>query len=146
VKDLSEVLAESAAEGTLKRPLRVAYQDACHLAHAQRITKEPRSLLGAIEGLELIETQGADMCCGAAGIYSLVQPEMSAELRARKAEQFRKHAPDVIVTGNPGCQMQYETAVKEAGVPARVCHLAEILDEANLRPPVRASAGATQPR
>ncbi|MEX2081450.1 MAG: heterodisulfide reductase-related iron-sulfur binding cluster, partial [Dehalococcoidia bacterium] len=76
------------------------------------------------------ETQGADLCCGAAGIYSLAQPAMSAQLRARKAEQFKKWAPEVIVTANPGCQMQYEAAVREAGVAARVMHIAEALDEA----------------
>ncbi len=109
---------------------RVAYQDACHLAHAQGISAEPRALLGAVEGCELVETEGADMCCGAAGIYSLIQPAMSGELRARKAAQFREHRPDVIVTANPGCQMQYEAAVREAGIEARVLHLAEALDEA----------------
>jgi len=109
---------------------RVAYQDACHLAHAQGISAEPRALLGAVEGCELVETEGADMCCGAAGIYSLIQPAMSGELRARKAAQFREHQPDVIVTANPGCQMQYEAAVREAGIEARVLHLAEALDEA----------------
>ena len=70
------------------------------------------------------------MCCGAAGIYSLVQPGMSGELRARKAAQFREHRPDIIVTANPGCQMQYEAAVREAGIKARVLHVAEALDEA----------------
>ncbi len=110
---------------------RVAYQDACHLAHAQGITAEPRALLEAVEGCELVETEGADMCCGAAGIYSLIQPAMSGELRARKAAQFREHRPDVIVTANPGCQMQYEAAVREAGIEARVLHLAEALDEAS---------------
>ena len=70
------------------------------------------------------------MCCGAAGLYSVVQPAMSAQLRARKVEQFRDVRPDVIVTANPGCQMQYEAAVKEGGINARVLHLAEFLDEA----------------
>jgi glycolate oxidase iron-sulfur subunit len=70
------------------------------------------------------------MCCGAAGIYSLVQPEMSAALRARKADQFRAVRPDVIATANPGCQMQYEAAVREAGIDARVLHIAQVLDEA----------------
>ena len=107
----------------------VAYQDACHLAHAQRIREQPRSLLREA-GCTLVDTAGADMCCGAAGIYSLVQPEMSAALRARKAEQFRLHRPDVIATANPGCQMQYEAAVREAGIDARVLHIAQVLDEA----------------
>ena len=129
VVDFSEYLAgRDLPAGRLRG--RVAYQDACHLAHAQGITSEPRALLGAVEGCELVETEGADMCCGAAGIYSLVQPGMSGELRARKAAQFREHRPDVIVTANPGCQMQYEAAVREAGIEARVLHLAEALDEA----------------
>lgn len=127
VVDFSEYLAgRDLPPGRLQG--RVAYQDACHLAHAQGITAEPRTLLGAVEGCELIETEGADMCCGAAGIYSLIQPGMSGELRARKAAQFEKHQPDIIVTANPGCQMQYEAAVREAGIEARVLHLAEALD------------------
>ena len=129
VVDFSEYLVgRDLPAGRLRA--RVAYQDACHLAHAQGISAEPRALLGAIEGCELVETEGADMCCGAAGMYSLIQPAMSGELRARKAEQFREHRPDLIVTANPGCQMQYEAAVREASIEARVLHVAEALDEA----------------
>ena len=129
VVDFSEYLAgRDLPSGRLRA--RVAYQDACHLTHAQGISAEPRALLGAVEGCELVETEGADMCCGAAGLYSLTQPGMSGELRARKAAQFEKHRPDVIVTANPGCQMQYEAAVREAGIEARVLHIAEVLDEA----------------
>jgi glycolate oxidase iron-sulfur subunit len=137
VKDASEPLAELLHELLLSQPrsdgLAVAYQDACHLAHAQRIREQPRDLLRAIEGCQLIETTGADICCGAAGIYSLVQPEMSAELRKRKAEQFALVKPDVIVTANPGCQMQYEAAVREANLDTRVLHLMELLDEATAK-------------
>lgn len=130
VRDVTEYLAELAPlpGGTFRE--RVAYQDACHLAHAQRIRAQPRTLLGALEGCTLIDTEGADMCCGAAGIYSMVQPEMSAALRTRKAGQFAKHRPDVIVTANPGCQMQYNAAVREAGIGARVMHVVEVIDEA----------------
>jgi glycolate oxidase iron-sulfur subunit len=78
----------------------------------------------------MIQTAGDDVCCGAAGIYSLVQPEMSARLRQRKADQFAAVKPDVVVTANPGCQLQYEAAVREAGIEARVMHLMEVLDEA----------------
>ena len=127
VKDASELL-ENLPAGQFTG--RVTYQDACHLAHAQRIKDGPRALLRAQQGCELIETPGADVCCGAAGIYSLTQPEMSAQLRSRKAEQFVAARPDVIVTANPGCQMQYEAAVREAGIKARVMHLMEVLDEA----------------
>jgi glycolate oxidase iron-sulfur subunit len=130
VKDVSEYLVALGGTRAGRLDARVTYQDPCHLAHAQRIREQPRALLGAVEGCALVETAGADMCCGAAGVYSLVQPEMSAQLRARKAAEFRKHRPDVIVTANPGCQMQYEAAVREAGVDARVMHLMEFLDEA----------------
>jgi glycolate oxidase iron-sulfur subunit len=129
VRDLTEYLAGTPARVTGHFAATVAYQDPCHLAHAQRIREQPRTLLRDT-GCTLVETAGADMCCGAAGIYSLVQPGMSAALRARKAEQFRLHAPDVIVTANPGCQMQYEAAVRDAGIKARVLHIAQVLDEA----------------
>ena len=109
---------------------RATYQDACHLAHAQRIRQQPRDALASVSGLACVETPGSDLCCGAAGIYSLVQPGMSADLRTKKAIAFRDADPDYVVTSNPGCQMQYEAAVREAGVKARVMHLAELLDEA----------------
>lgn len=130
VRDLSEVLADAPARPPARGHARVAYQDACHLAHAQRIREQPRMLLNDVEGCELVETSGADVCCGAAGIYSLVQPAMSAELRRMKAEQFADARPDIVVTANPGCQLQYTAAVAEAGIHARVLHLAEFLDEA----------------
>jgi glycolate oxidase iron-sulfur subunit len=131
VKDATEfVAALEARPGRFEA--RVTYQDPCHLAHAQRIREQPRALLAAIEGCDLIETQGADLCCGAAGLYSLVQPEMSAELRARKAEQFALHRPDVVATANPGCQMQYEAAVREAGLDARVMHVMQLVDQADV--------------
>lgn len=112
---------------------RVSYQHACHLAHAQGIREQPQSLLNAVTGLERVDGPGSDMCCGAAGVYSLVQPEMSASLRALKAEQFQRDAPEVVVTANPGCQMQYELAIGESRMGARVLHIAELLDEAERR-------------
>jgi glycolate oxidase iron-sulfur subunit len=130
VKDVTEYLAELGAEVPARLNATVTYQDPCHLAHAQRIREQPRRLLAGVEGCETIETAGGDMCCGAAGMYSLVEPGMSAQLRARKAEQFRLHRPDVVVTANPGCQMQYEAAVREAGIKARVMHIVELLDDA----------------
>ncbi|MFN0097025.1 MAG: (Fe-S)-binding protein [Dehalococcoidia bacterium] len=129
VRDLTEVLAAAGIpKGKFEH--RVAYQDACHLVHAQRVRSQPRELLGALSGITCIETSGNDMCCGAAGLYSLVQSEMSAQLRAKKTEQFAKHKPDVVVTANPGCHMQYVAAVREAGIDARVMHIAEVLEEA----------------
>jgi len=131
VKDASEHLAGLGRPVTGTFQERVTYQDACHLVHAQRIREQPRALLGGLSGCELVETPGADVCCGAAGIYSLVQPKMSGELRKRKAEQFAAAQPDVIVTANPGCHMQYLAAVEEAGIKARVLHVMEALDEAS---------------
>jgi glycolate oxidase iron-sulfur subunit len=130
VFDFSEYLASLGPAPAGLFEGRVVYQDACHLAHVQRIREQPRSLLHAIAGCEVSETEESDLCCGAAGIYSLVQPEMSAQLRSRKAAQFAKHKPDVVITTNPGCQMQFEAAVREAGIKARVMHLAEFLDRA----------------
>lgn len=130
VKDPSEYLVALGAGGGGRLEARVAYQDACHLVHAQGIREQPRALLRGIAGCELVETPGADVCCGAAGIYSLVQPKMSAELRARKARQFLDAEPEIVVTANPGCQLQYNAAVAEAGINARVLHLMEALDEA----------------
>jgi len=130
VQDLPEYLAGLGQEIPAEFNARVTYQDPCHLAHAQRITEQPRQLLRGIQGCELVETPGADTCCGAAGLYSLVQPDMSSQLRARKTEQFRLSAPDVVVTANPGCQLQLQGAVREAHVSARVMHIAEVLDEA----------------
>ncbi len=130
VVDFSEYLASLGPAPAGLFEGQVVYQDACHLAHVQGVREQPRALLHAVAGCTLTETEGSDMCCGAAGIYSLVQPEMSAQLRSRKAAQFAKHRPDVVITTNPGCQMQFEAAVREAGIKARVMHLAEFLDRA----------------
>ena len=132
VRDATEYVAGLGVETPAAFTGRVAYQDPCHLAHAQRIREQPRQLLRST-GCELVETNGADMCCGAAGIYSLVQPAMSAALRERKADQFCAARPDVVVTANPGCQLQYQAAVREAGSEARVMHVMELLDEAQAR-------------
>jgi glycolate oxidase iron-sulfur subunit len=137
VRDLSEYLAELGVPVAARYASRVTYQDACHLAHAQGIRTQPRQLVAAIDGVVMAETAGADRCCGAAGIYSLVQPAMSAELRRRKGEELRASGAQTIVTANPGCQLQYLAACAEAGLDAEVLHLAELLD--------RAEAAAEQP-
>lgn len=129
VRDFSEIIAEAGAEVPASFPDRVTYQDPCHLAHAQRVREQPRQLLRGA-GCDMVETAGSDTCCGAAGLYSTLQPEMAGALRSRKAEAFRKAKPGVVVTANPGCHLQYEAAVREAGIAARVMHLAEVLDEA----------------
>ncbi len=115
-------------------PMTVAYHDACHLAHAQRITSEPRQLLNDIPELKLVELTDAGTCCGSAGIYNLVQPQTAAELGLRKAQAVTEAHADLVVSGNPGCALQISSALSRlpgtAGAPVPVAHLAEVLDVA----------------
>jgi glycolate oxidase iron-sulfur subunit len=108
----------------------VAYDDPCHLCHGQGIRAQPRSLLDEIPGLHRVEMQGSDSCCGSAGIYALARPEASAEILAPKLRAFVESGAKVLVTANPGCQMQWESGFARAGIDARVAHLAEILRDA----------------
>ncbi|MBI4498783.1 MAG: 4Fe-4S dicluster domain-containing protein [Chloroflexi bacterium] len=131
VRDFSEFLAENLTDrdfGPL--PWRVTYQDPCHLAHAQRIHLQPRALLRLIPGLELVETPAADRCCGSAGIYNLTQSEMSLRLLESKMADVATSRAAVVVTANPGCQVQLTLGLQRAGLPGRVMHLAEVLDAA----------------
>jgi glycolate oxidase iron-sulfur subunit len=113
-------------------PLAVAYHDACHLAHAQRVRAQPRSLLAEIPGLYVHEIADPDICCGSAGIYNLLHPEAAAELGDRKARAVLATGADVLVTANPGCQMQIAAAVRRSAPGARrrlaFVHTAEVLD------------------
>ena len=107
MRDVTELLAtvEPRAE---RRPmsLRVAYHDACHLAHAQGVREEPRALLRSIPGLELVEPADWETCCGSAGIYNLVKPDAAAELGRRKARNLLAVSADVVAAANPGCALQ----------------------------------------
>ena len=129
--DITEFLASipfRQPKGEVRR--RVTYQDPCHLAHAQRITQEPRAILGSIPGLELIEMESSSRCCGAAGIYSATQVEMSRQLLEGKMESVAGTGADTIATANPGCMIQLETGLRLSGIPGRVCHVVDLLDEA----------------
>jgi glycolate dehydrogenase iron-sulfur subunit len=106
----------------------VAYHDACHLGHAQRITVQPRSLLTAIPGLELTEIPDGATCCGSAGIYNLVQPVAAAELGGRKARNVAATGAELLVSGNPGCSLQIVKALTAAGHAMPVAHIAQVLD------------------
>jgi glycolate oxidase iron-sulfur subunit len=128
VKDLTEWLAEVGlppADREVK--VRVTYQDACHLAHAQRIRKEPRDLIRAIPGVELVEMRHPEICCGAAGLYSTMEPSMSARILREKTEDMLSTRAEVVVTANPGCQMQLAAGVRSRGSTMRVEHVAELL-------------------
>ena len=108
----------------------VTYQDSCHLVHAQRVTKAPRAILRRIPGLELREMQAPDRCCGSAGVYSLVQREMSARLLLSKMDDVETTGAPTIATANPGCMMQLESGQRLRGIDGRVVHVIELLDEA----------------
>ncbi len=129
VTDVCELLASiepRAPRGPV--PLRVAYHDACHLAHAQRVREQPRELLRSIPSLELVEVPAErDVCCGSAGIYNLVQPQAAAELGARKARHLLDTGAQAIAAGNPGCAAQLDLHLRELGQPLPVYHPVELL-------------------
>ena len=130
VRDVTEVLASLGAPRSPRHrlDLRVAYHDACHLGHAQGIRQEPRDLLAAIPGVTLVPLAESDICCGSAGIFNLVQPEMAAELGRRKAANIEAASPDIIATTNPGCMLQINAAARAAGHDRPIVHVVEVLD------------------
>ena len=131
VKDISQFLAGLTLNCRMAQlPLRVAYDDPCHLLHGQGISREPRQLLQQIPGIALVPFKEADWCCGSAGTYNLTQPEMSRRLLERKMQHIAAVDPDVIATGNPGCLLQLGWGVKRAGLRAKVLHPIELLDRA----------------
>ena len=129
VRDVSEVVAELGAPRTPRHPIqaKVAYHDACHLAHAQGVRDEPRDLLRGIPGIEIVELAEPEICCGSAGIYNLVQPEPAEALGDRKAASVMRANPDIIATGNPGCTLQIGAACERKGFARPVLHPIEIL-------------------
>jgi glycolate dehydrogenase iron-sulfur subunit len=128
VADVSELVAEGRAPERHPLPLRVAYQEACHLGHAQRVRSQPRELLRSIPELELVEPAEQELCCGSAGIYNLVQPEAARTLGDRKAANVLAVEPDVYASGNPGCLLQVTAALRRAGRPVTAAHPVELLD------------------
>jgi glycolate oxidase iron-sulfur subunit len=107
VRDVHEFLAEAGPRAERRPlPMKLAYHDACHLGHAQGVRAQPRELLGAIPGLELVEPAEWELCCGSAGIYNLTHPEAAAKLGARKAENLRATGAEAIAAANPGCSIQ----------------------------------------
>jgi glycolate dehydrogenase iron-sulfur subunit len=128
-RDVSEFLAELEPRATCRAlPLRVAYHDACHLQHAQGVRLQPRTVLGRIPQLEVLEIPEAAICCGSAGIYNLVQPEAATELGDRKASHIAALEADIVVSANPGCLLQLQSALARAGRELPVRHFIELLD------------------
>jgi len=129
VRDVSELLAHIPLNGRLRALKRtVTYHDACHLAHGQRVRQQPRTVLKAIPGLQLVELKESDFCCGSAGIYNLLYPELAQQFLDRKIERIKETGAEVVVSGNPGCSLQIEKGLKERGLNIRVVHPVELLD------------------
>jgi glycolate oxidase iron-sulfur subunit len=129
VRDVSELLAEEPA--VAKRhpvPLRLAYHDACHLAHAQGIRSQPRALLREVPGLELLEPPDWEICCGSAGLYNILQPEAADQLGRRKAQSILATGAEAIAAGNPGCSLQIATHLEALGTPLPIYHPMQVLD------------------
>jgi glycolate oxidase iron-sulfur subunit len=128
VKDVVELLATLGPLAP-RHPLHVkaAYHDACHLAHAQRIRAEPRALLAAIPGLELVELD-SDACCGSAGVHNLLEPDSAREIGRRKVDSVLAAAPALLVSANPGCTLQIQMLLRERGHRVRCAHTIEVLD------------------
>ena len=110
--------------------VKVTYQDACHLINTQGISAQPRQLLNSIPGLKLLEMKEPGVCCGAGGIFSLTQPEMSGFLRARKVGNVTDAGCDVVASGNPGCVLQMKNGLRDAESDVRVKYVVDLLDEA----------------
>jgi glycolate oxidase iron-sulfur subunit len=131
VRDATEYLGDlgiSERPGTLHG--RVTWDDPCHLLHGQKIRTQPRALLAAIPGLEIVPLEEADWCCGSAGTYNVTQPDLARSILERKVANIVRSGADTVVTANPGCLMQIQSGLRQAGTNVRVVHLLDLLDEA----------------
>ena len=134
VRDISVYLAELSADGGLEpfmptsRPIKVAYHDACHLAHAQGVKAEPRALIRSIPGVTLAEVRQGDLCCGSAGTYNIEQPDLANQLGDLKAKNVIATGADYVVSGNVGCHTQLQSHLARLGRSIKVLHTIELLD------------------
>jgi glycolate oxidase iron-sulfur subunit len=132
VKDLTEWLSPDRFRIPNSPPsaTKVTYHDACHLAHPQHITRQPRELLKALVGEHFVELPESDVCCGSAGSYNLTEPQMAERLQKRKIENILKTGAQIIVTTNPGCILQMRAGLRKAGIrDVKVLHIADFLEE-----------------
>ena len=129
VRDVTEYLAEIGlvAGAPIKR--KVTLDAPCHLYHAQRVTTAPQRVLGLIPGLEYVPLEGMQDCCGGAGTYNLSEPELSEQLLAGKMSKVKATGAEVLVTANPGCQMQLSAGARLFGADCKVAHIIELVDE-----------------
>jgi glycolate oxidase iron-sulfur subunit len=131
VKDATEYLADV---GVRERPgdvkVRVTWDDPCHLLHGQKVREQPRALLAAIPGLDLVPLDEADWCCGSAGTYNVTQPDLARAVLERKVGNILRTGAEMVVTANPGCLMQIQAGLRAAGSRVTVVHLMDLLDRA----------------
>jgi glycolate oxidase iron-sulfur subunit len=131
-RDVTEFLVDAdLALGRLD--VTVTYHDACHLAHGQRIRREPRELLARIPGVRLVELRDSDLCCGSAGVYNIMEPEVADRLLAEKVARVIETGAGTIVAGNPGCLLQIARGCRERGIEVDVVHPVTLLARAAAR-------------
>jgi glycolate oxidase iron-sulfur subunit len=131
-RDVLELLDESGVEEPSAGAgvEAIAYHDACHALRAQKLREQPRRVLRTIPGLEVTDIPGGDVCCGAAGLYNVLEPAMSSELRRAKAEAVASTGARTVASANPGCTMQISAGLRELGSAVEVVHPVELLDRA----------------
>jgi len=128
VRDVSELLAAAGPKPGAPLPLTVTYDAPCHLLHAQRIVAPPLAVLAAVPGLELVPLTDGDQCCGSAGIYNLIEPDVSNAVLEPKLANIRATGAPYVATGNPGCMMQIGAGLRQARIAARSVHPVDLLD------------------
>ena len=134
VKDIHEYLIDLPfTPPTASVEKRVTYQDSCHLANAQRVTDAPRAILTSIPGVELVEMERSDVCCGAGGTYTITEREFSLRVLDSKMRNVGRTNADVLATANPGCVLQLQYGTQRYGPPVEVKYVTDLLDEAYLR-------------
>ena len=121
---------QSSAGSFSQEPVKLTYDDPCHLCHGQQVRSEPRELLEALPGHELVPLEDSEACCGSAGIYSVLRPQDSLDVLEPKLAALRASGAETLVTANPGCHLQWATGVSRAGREVRVAHIAEVVAEA----------------
>jgi glycolate oxidase iron-sulfur subunit len=129
LKDINEFLADHLhIPPTGRLDLRATYVDSCHLRHGQKVVRQPRQLLQAIPGVDLVELRQPDQCCGSAGVYNILQPDTAQQVLDAKLADVAGTRAQVVVTSNTGCQLQMIAGIRQAGLQAEVCHVVELLD------------------
>lgn len=134
VRDASQQLAATGVRtGASLEGAATTYDASCHLLHGQHASEEPLQMLDAIPGLHFVPLEGSDVCCGGAGVYNLLEPELSSRVLAEKLRHVEETGVSLLATGNPGCHMQIAAGARLAGLELRVCHPIELLDESYRR-------------